>query len=140
MKVILDTNILVSALISVGNPSFILEKVIDDDRIQICISTSVFEEYLEVLARPKFQKSPSFIENATLVLHFLKNSALSFDPKRKVELLKDKSDNKFLELALESKADFLITGNTQDFKIASFRNTKIMTPKEFVELTLKLKE
>ena len=134
MKVILDTNVLVSALISAGNPSLILEKVIESDSIQVCLSTLIFEEYLEVLARPKFQKSPGFIENATLVLHFLKTHSLSFEPKRKVELLKDKSDNKFLELALESKADFLITGNSQDFKIATFRNTKIVTPKEFVDL------
>jgi putative PIN family toxin of toxin-antitoxin system len=116
-----------------------LEKVIDDDSIQICLSASVFEEYFEVLARPKFQKSPIFVENANLVLRFIKNHALNFEPKQKVELLRDKSDNKFLELALESKADFLITGNTQDFKIASFRNTKIMAPKEFVELILKTK-
>lgn len=134
MKVILDTNVLVSALISEGSPSLILEKVIESDTIQVCLSTLIFEEYLEVLARPKFQKFPSFIENAALVLHFLKTNSLNFEPMRKVELLKDKSDNKFLELALESKADFLITGNSQDFKIASFRNTKIVTPKEFIDL------
>ncbi len=72
MKVILDTNVLVSALISAGNPSLVLEKVIESDTIQVCLSTLIFEEYLEVLARPKFQKFPSFIENTALVLHFLK--------------------------------------------------------------------
>ena len=139
MKVILDTNILVSALISKGYPSNILEKIIEGDDLELCLSQPVFEEYMAVLARPKFSKFPAFVENATMVLHFIKNYSRNFEPKRQVELLKDKSDNKFLELCLESKADYLITGNTQDFKIKSFRNTKILIPKEFVEMIVKSK-
>ncbi|OOG69375.1 putative toxin-antitoxin system toxin component, PIN family [Algoriphagus sp. A40] len=139
MKVILDTNILVSALISKGYPSIILERVIESENMEICLSNLVFEEYKAVLARPKFSRFPAFSENVTMVLHFLKNHALNFEPIEKVELLQDKSDNKFLELCLESKADYLITGNSQDFKFPSFRNTKILPPKEFVELILKSK-
>lgn len=139
MKIILDTNVIVSALISQGNPSIILERVLEGDHIEICLSNLVFAEYKAVLARPKFSKFPAFVENASMVLHFMKNHALSFEPKRKIELLQDKSDNKFLELSLESKAEYLITGNTQDFKIPSFRSTKILSPKEFVEIVLKEK-
>jgi len=46
-------------------------------------------------------------------------------------IISDKDDNKLLELAEESKADFLITGNTNDFTIKTFRNTRIVTPKEY---------
>ena len=45
----------------------------------------------------------------------------------------DKDDNKFLELSSQSKADFLITGNTNDFTIKRYKRTKIVTPKEYWE-------
>jgi uncharacterized protein len=47
--------------------------------------------------------------------------------------LRDKSDNKFLELPAVSSADFLITGNTLDFSINEFEYTKILTPKRYWE-------
>ena len=49
-------------------------------------------------------------------------------------VLKDQSDNKFLNLAYESKADYLITGNRNHFSILKFEQTKIVSPKEFCEL------
>ena len=55
-------------------------------------------------------------------------------PTRSFSLIKDISDNKFLDLAYESKADYIITGNRNDFSISHFGQTKIVTPKEFCEL------
>jgi len=40
-----------------------------------------------------------------------------------------------LELALESRADFLVTGNTNDFVISSYEQTKILTPREYLALS-----
>ncbi|WP_409079688.1 PIN domain-containing protein [Salibacter sp.] len=52
--------------------------------------------------------------------------------------IKDQPDNRFLELAVASDADFLITGNTNDFTIDSVKKTKIVTPRQFGK-TLKIK-
>lgn len=131
MKVVLDTNVLISALISKGYPSKILETILTNFEIKLCLSEEVFNEYTEVLARPKFSQIKEFYTNAYFVLQQLRKKANFFRPTRNVELLSDKSDNKFLELSLESKADFLITGNFKDFNIPQFRNTKILSPKEF---------
>jgi putative PIN family toxin of toxin-antitoxin system len=54
-------------------------------------------------------------------------------PKTKIDVIRDKDDNKFLELANESKANFLITGNTNDFTMKKFKKTFIVTPKEYWE-------
>ncbi len=48
-----------------------------------------------------------------------------------IDVLTDISDNKFLELAAVSSADYLITGNTVDFTITEFEYTKIVTPREY---------
>jgi predicted nucleic acid-binding protein len=52
-------------------------------------------------------------------------------PKEKVDLLKDKTDNKFLEAAFAANADYLITGNYLDFRIREFKNTQIVSPQQY---------
>ncbi len=136
MKIVLDTNVLVSGLISKGYPAKILTAVLKSSKIKLCLSDPVIEEYQAVLARPKFSRFPSFIENAAIVLHHLQSQSLWFTPKTPVNLLFDQSDNKFLELAFEAKANFLVTGNTQDFTFKQFRNTEIISPKDFYDIAL----
>ncbi len=136
MNIVLDTNVLVSALISKGFPSKILEEIINRPKINLCLSGPVIKEYQTVLSRPKFSKFPAFVENASIVLLHLQNRSLVFVPKVSVDILSDKSDNKFLELCLESKADYLVTGNSQDFTIKKFKNTAIVSPKDFFENAL----
>lgn len=136
MKIVLDTNVLVSGLISQGYPSKILEHILKGSLLQLCLSAAVLEEYQAVLARPKFSRFPSFVENAAATLLYLQHNSQVFEPRVSVDLLSDKSDNKFLELAMESKAAYLITGNTQDFNFSKFRNTEIVSPKDFYDIAL----
>jgi len=56
-----------------------------------------------------------------------------------LEILKDVSDNKLLELADESKTDFLVTGNSLDFTISHYKNTKILSPRSFWEINFENK-
>lgn len=60
-------------------------------------------------------------------------TARKFHPKTKFKILSDKSDNKLLELVSTCGADFLVTGNTNDFTMKKFKKTKIVTPKEYWE-------
>ena len=56
-----------------------------------------------------------------------------YEPTTKLKIIKDESDNRLLELAQISKADFIITGNTNDFTIKIYERTKIITPREYWE-------
>ena len=132
IKIVLDTNVLISALLSSGYPSDILFLILER-KILLCLSSEVLEEYKDVVNRDKFAKIKNFQLNATLVLNRLESCANYFSPKRKVEILRDLTDNKFLELALSSGADFLVTGNSNDFTITEFGVTKVLNPKEFVD-------
>ncbi len=131
-KLIIDTNVIVSALISRnGIPAKIIDNLVLDDKVNWCISNNVLQEYLEVLNRNKFQKIKDFSRNTEIILSYLDEFGLEFEPQEKIEIIKDLSDNKFLELAVIAEVDFIITGNTNDFTFDEFRGIKIVTPTQY---------
>jgi hypothetical protein len=132
-KVIIDTNVLVSALIQQSYPNFILTYCVFDNCVEVCISDALFEEYLEVLNRPKFSRYPDFLKKAEFVLSQIESIATKYLPTERFEIIDDKNDNRLLELASESKADFIITGNTNDFTMTKFKDTQVVSPKDYWE-------
>ena len=130
-RIIIDTNVLVSALIQRNYPNFIVYYYILGNLVEVCISSELFEEYLEVLNRPKFKKYPDFIRNAEIVLAQIETKATKFYPTQRLDIIQDNADNRLLELALASKANFIITGNTNDFTMSHFDGTKIVSPKDY---------
>lgn len=130
-KVIIDTNVLVSALIQRNYPNFILYNYVLENLVEVCISDDLFEEYLEVLNRPKFSRYSDFISKAEIVLAQIETKATKFHPTKRFDIIADNADNRLLELAAASKADYIITGNTNDFTMSDFQGTKIVTPKEY---------
>jgi putative PIN family toxin of toxin-antitoxin system len=131
-KIILDTNVIVSSLIQKNYPYLIVDHCIDGNAL-ICISNAILEEYLEVLQRPKFTKFPDFKTNADFLITRLTEISETYEPKENLKIIQDEADNRILELAQISEADFIITGNTNDFTMKVFGKTKIVTPKEYWE-------
>ena len=88
-------------------------------------------EYYEVLARPKFAKFKDFFIRAEVLLADIETQATKYFPAIILELISDDDDNMVLELADECQADFVITGNTNDFTFPTYKQTKIVTPKDY---------
>ena len=132
-KIVVDTNVLVSALIQKSYPYFIINEIFIEKKVEFCVSNKLFEEYYEVLNRKKFTNYHHFIAKAETLLADIKAQAKMFDPKTKIKIIRDLDDNKLLELAAACKADFLITGNTNDFTMTKYRRTRIVTPMEYWE-------
>ncbi len=130
-KLILDTNVIVSALISSSIPARILYELVLTRKVEVCLSEEVFAEYVEVLNRDKFAKFANFKTKAEIVLSKLRELSVFYRSNIRVEILTDTGDNKFLELAAASSADYLSTGNTLDFVIKEFEYTRILTPREY---------
>lgn len=130
-KIILDTNVIVSALISNSIPTQILYNLVLTKSVINCLSYDIYEEYIDVLNRDKFKKYKDFKTNADIVLTKIREISTFYDTIERIEILKDHSDNKFLELAVASSADYLITGNVLDFNFDLFNNTHIVTPREY---------
>lgn len=137
LKVIFDTNVLVSSLIQRSFPFLIIQFVIKTNEINLCISNSLLEEYNDVLSREKFVNYPFFVENAKDLLSDFKKKAENYYPAITLDILDDESDNRFLELAETCNADYLITGNTKHFPMKEYKGTTIVLPREFWEIVNK---
>lgn len=135
-RIVIDTNVVVSALIQRSYPFLILNELFIEDKFQLCVSDALLSEYYEVLARPKFARFPDFFARAESLLVDIEIRAVKYKPTLTLDLISDKDDNMILELADECKADFVITGNTTDFIFPIYKQTKIVTPKEYWETYL----
>lgn len=132
-RVIIDTNVLVSAVISRSYPYFIIGVIFLDKNTEWCVSDEVVQEYQIVLRREKFSKYPDFAIKSETLLVSIETNTTVFIPDIKLDILSDPDDNRFLELAVACNANFLITGNIKHFPLGSFGDTKIITPKEYWE-------
>lgn len=130
-KIILDTNVLVSALISNSYPTKILHEIVFERNVLTYLSSEILEEYIEVMNRTKFERFHNFKNNAEVVINKLIEISILCHPTKKLSILTDLSDNKFLELASACRADFIITGNSNDFTVDKFENTQIVSPQFF---------
>lgn len=130
-KIVIDTNVIVSALIQRSYPNLIIYNLFIEQKFQLCISDQLLSEYYEVLARPKFSKFHDFFIRAEVILVDVEAKATKYDPTIKLDLISDDDDNMILELADKCLADFVITGNTTDFIFPTYKQTKIVTPKEY---------
>jgi len=130
-KIVIDTNVIVSSLIQRAYPYKIVCELFIENRFQLCVSGELMTEYYEVLSRPKFAKFHDFFIRAEALLADIENKATMFVPTIKLDLISDVDDNMILELADECLADFIITGNTTDFTFPTYKQTKIVTPKEY---------
>jgi len=126
MKVVLDTNILVSALLSpVGNPAKIYRMFLTRV-LSLVLSMDIFKEYQEVLQRPRLS-IPA--DNAEMVLAAIWQYGEKITPVSSTNAMIDEDDRIFYDTA-KSAGVYLITGNTKHYPQESF----ILTPKKFLEL------
>jgi putative PIN family toxin of toxin-antitoxin system len=132
-KIIIDTNVLVSALIQRSYPYLIVNELVIENKNQLCVSDDLLTEYYDVLARPKFARFPDFFARAEALLVDIETKATKYSPSTKITLISDVDDNKFLEPADVCSVDFIITGNTTDFTFTTYKQTKIVTPKQYWE-------
>ncbi len=128
-NIVIDTNVLLSALYSNKGASYKLLSIIDSSKFKVNISNTLIYEYEEIL-KLKSQLEEKYIDS---ILNYIcaigkkNNIFYLWRPK-----LKDVDDDFLLELAVASNS-MIITLNGKDFKAANEFDIKIMTPKEFLE-------
>lgn len=132
-RIVLDTNVIISSLIQKSYPYTIVNELFIDDKIQMCVSEELMHEYYDVLRREKFIRYQDFFTRAEALLVQIETKATMFTPKIRLQLISDADDNMVLELADECLADYVITGNTTDFTFSLYKETKIVSPKEYWE-------
>ncbi len=130
LRLVIDTNVLVSAALEpdgLQRTTFLLAIT---KPARLYVSPPILEEFSEVLSRPEL----SIRKGLRLrLLQLIKNRSYAVTPSRRLAVTSDPDDNIFVECADAARADFLITGNRKHFP-AFWKNTKIITPREFVSL------
>ncbi len=130
LRLVIDTDVLVSAALKpdgLQRTTFLLA-ITKPGRLYV--SLPVLEEYAELLSRPEL----SIRRGLRLqLLQLIKNHGHLVTPSRHIEVTSDPDDDIFVECADAARADFLVTGNRKHFP-AYWKNTKIVTPREFVSL------
>lgn len=129
-KAILDTNLWISFLIS-KDFSF-LDTFIDKGRIKLIFSEELFSEFISVSERPKFQKyfSRKDIKHLTKIIN---KYGLLVKVTTDVNKCRDFKDNFLLNLAIDSKADYIVTGDNDLLVLKKIGKTTILTIKELLD-------
>ena len=129
LRVVLDTNVLISAILFGGKPRQILEKTIRGE-IRLCLSEPILEEVKGVLKRPKFDYSPEMIQ---IILTELTGIADIVNPSETIHVvLEDPDDNRILECAVEAGANYVVTGDLHLLKLSRYRDTEILNTAAFL--------
>ncbi|MBU2099668.1 putative toxin-antitoxin system toxin component, PIN family [Candidatus Micrarchaeota archaeon] len=136
IKVVLDTNIVVSALIAKqGSPAGIFEKLLEG-KITCYSCKEIIEELIEVFGRKEITKRTDAKARHFVIENYLKNS-VKIQKKSEIKLSEHESDNKFIETAVDAEADYIVSGDQHLLKLKKFMHIKILKPKEFLEVLSK---
>ena len=128
MKVVFDTNILVSALVFPGGRGEAALGCIVEEKDQLVISKPILDELLGILAS-KFSRDA---EELAHVAVFLSDLALSVKPRRRLQVVKDEPDNRILECALAGHAEAIVTGDHALLSLGEHRKVRIISLRDYL--------
>ena len=129
MKVILDTNVLISGLLNpYGAPGIIIGLLLNN-KITVCYDSRILYEYEKVLSYPKFSFDKGDIES---LIEFIKEEGLSTVAEPSGIILKDTNDIPFIEVGLASRAAYLIAGNKKHYPNKVI-DLPVVTPSQFIQ-------
>ena len=131
MKVVFDTNILVSALVFPGGRGEEALRRIVEEQDQLLISKAIVDELLGVLGR-KFSRNR---EELAHVAVYLSDLAITVSPRRRLRVVKDEPDNRILECALTGRADAIVTGDQALLDVRLYRGVRIIALREYLAAT-----
>ena len=130
MRVVLDTNAVISALLFSGVSSKLVS-LWQNGLITPLLSREVLDEYLRVLSYPKFELSEKEIKE--LIQEEILPYAEVVKPKRRLRVIeRDPADNKFLECAVAGKARVIISGDKDLLSLGRYRKIRIQSPAQFL--------
>jgi putative PIN family toxin of toxin-antitoxin system len=133
IRVVLDTNVVVSAVLTRGGAEAHALDLAAARKIQLYVTPAILTEYEGVLRRSKFSRvSPKTIGAA---LDLIRRVAIVVNSKETLAVSPDEEDNRFLECAEAADADYLVTGNKRHFP-EQWKKCMVIGARELVELLI----
>lgn len=131
MRVVLDTNVLVSGLLSPYGAPGELVPLVAVGALQVCYDARILAEYREVLLRPVFSFTQDQVETLS---NQVKAGGLMVGARPLPTPLPDPDDEVFLAVALVGPAQHLVTRKTRHYPVKSRQEVQVMSPAEFLAL------
>jgi putative PIN family toxin of toxin-antitoxin system len=128
MRVVFDTNILVSALVFPGGQGDAALRRIIDGTDKLVMSKAILDELLEVLSR-KFARDA---EELAHVAVFVSELSLVVAPRRRFRIVKDDPDNRILECAVAGRAEAVVTGDKALLALGNFKGIPVVTLRSYL--------
>ncbi len=130
-KVLIDTNVFISAIAFGGTPRQVINAVITGKAVNY-ISNEILDELTEVLGRPKFAYGKSVIRS---IISEIEQISILFNGYTEIDLVKqDCKDNHVLACAIEAKVDYLVTGDQDLLILNPHGNLRILSPSDLMVL------
>jgi putative PIN family toxin of toxin-antitoxin system len=131
MRIVLDTNVLVSGLYNpYGTPGRILDLILSG-QVQLLYDDRILGEYLDVMARPQLELDSSLAQ--AVVQYFRLSGERVTGLPLADTTLPDSDDAPFSEIAISGNADALVTGNMKHFSALKDRGVLVLSPSQFLE-------
>ena len=128
-KIVMDTNVFVSAAILKGTSSILMEKW-KGGKFILLFSPEIFDEYFEVIARSKFNQDEKDIRE---LAKLLTEKGIAVEPRTQLKVVKeDPDDNKFLECAVGGQADFIVSGDRHLLSLQRYEGIEILKIAQFI--------
>jgi len=140
MKVVIDTNVIISGLLWQGPPNKLL-KLVKQGKLELCISPSLLGELSRVLNETKFSHRIVILNTSVeeLIAGLLKLLRIFPDETIPPTILADPDDDKVLSCAKFTGAKYIITGDPHLLKLKNWSGISILTPQQFLSLIRSLK-
>ena len=133
MKVVVDTNVLISGVFFGGMPSRVLEAW-RDGKIDLVVSPGILEEYRRVGNRLEAQFAD--VSLAPFIALLVMNAEIIEPPDLSDQVSRDQDDDKFIACALAGSCQFIISGDRHLLEVSGYQGVKVVTPREFLESVL----
>ena len=130
MRVVIDTNILISGVFFGGPPEKIL-KAWHGGELQLVVSPEILEEYYEVCERISVRYPD--IDIARILLLIAHNSQVLDAPPLSEQVSRDADDDKFLACAIASGTQIIISGDSDLLTVSDYESVQVVTPRDFVD-------
>lgn len=135
MKIVLDTNVLVSGLLKSHSDAGTIVRMVAGGLLRVVYDARILTEYREVLGRPKFGFEKAEIE---AIITQIETEGILVLGQPLPERLPDPDDEPFLEAALAGKETVLVTGNKKHFPAPVSKKVLVLNPGEFISFYRKM--
>ena len=136
MRVVIDANIYVSALISPkGAPAALVVNRWLEGHFDVLVSQPIINEILRVTAYEKLQRYTRLRESRLEFVTLLSEQAIWVEPNERLDVVSDdETDNRYIECAVSGGAQYIVSGDSHLLGVGEFRGIRLISPNDFIAL------